>query len=230
MKHWLKLIVVLCLGAAAFAQTTYRNVDDMSGWQACSTCTGGGAARYVFQQLSNAAFSRDGRSMKLGISGGSAWSHVLAYKTVAPTTSVVRHFIDDVWLLMDKPANANGFSIAGHQTIGGKHYRFSTQCSFLRGLWSIWDTHNGHWLTTSAPCTRPLPLTWQHVVIETERTTDSREHFISITVDGRQSLVNKYVYPESGSGASVGVHLEADANGQAAPFNIYWDEFNFTAW
>ena len=42
-------------------------------------------------------------------------------------------------------SSANGFSIAGHQTIGGKHYRFSTQCSFNKGIWSVWDTKNGKW-------------------------------------------------------------------------------------
>src|SRR5215469_12084640 len=111
MKSCLMLVAILCLSVAGFSQTTYSNLDEASGWQACTLCTGGGAANYVFQQLNNAAFTRDSGAIKLGITGGSAWSHVLAYKTVAPTTSATHHFIDDVWLLMDKPANANGFSI-----------------------------------------------------------------------------------------------------------------------
>jgi hypothetical protein len=222
--------IVLLAATAACGQTTFSNVNQMSGWNTCSGCAGGGMnAHYVFQQHVTSP-SMDGQALREAINGGTPFSHVLAYKSLGKTNSTIRHFVQDAYIYFDKPQNANGYSIAGHQTLNGKHYRFSTQCSFNKGIWSVWDTGHSRWLATSAPCPRPSAMAWHHITVEAERTTDNHEHFISITVDGVKNYVNKTVSPESKSGNGIGMHLEADGNRAEAPYSMYWDKVSFKVW
>jgi hypothetical protein len=228
-------LLALCAISALSATTppssakVYSNVQAMSGWTPCSACAlGGGIANFTFKQVSSPSMS--GTAIAESILGGDPYSHLLAHKNLGSTSSSIHHFIQDAYLRFDKPSNSNAFSIAGHQTVNGKHYRFSTQCSYNKGLWSIWDTKNGHWKSTGVACVRPSANTWQHIVIETERTSDGREHFISISVDGSKHYINMYVYPENGSGSSTGMHLEVDGNKSESPYTGYWDKVKFTVW
>jgi hypothetical protein len=208
----------------------YSNVQAMSGWTPCSACAlGGGTANFTFKQNVSSP-SLSGHAIAETIRGGDPYSHLLAYKNLGSTSSSIHHFIQDAYLRFDKPSNSNAFSIAGHQTVNGKHYRFSTQCSYNKGVWSVWDTKNRGWKSTGVACVRPPANTWQHIVIETERTSDGREHFISISVNGNKHYINKYVYPEGGSGSSTGMHLEIDGNKYEAPYTGYWDKVKFTVW
>lgn len=228
MKRFVVFAFILTMALTASAQTSYSNVQAMGGWTPCTGCAlGGGNAKFVFQQGVTSP-SMDGKALREGIQGGTPFSHVLAYKSLGSTSSASKHFTQDAYLLLDNPQNANGFSMAGHQTLNGKHYRFSTQCSFNKGIWSVWNTKSGKWQGTSLACTRPPANTWTHIVIETERTSDSREHFVSISVNGKKSYVNQYVYPESQSGNQIGMHLEVDGNATEAHYNGYWDKVNFT--
>ena len=208
----------------------FSNVQAMSGWTPCSACALGGAnADFSFKQGIKSP-SLSGSAMAESILGGTPYSHLLAFKSLGSTSSSIHHFIQDAYLTFNKPANANGFSIAGHQTVNGKHYRFSTQCSFNKKVWSVWDTKNRRWKSTGVACVRPAAYSWQHITVETERTSDGREHFVSITVNGHKSYINQYVYPEGGSGSSIGMHLEVDGNINEAPYTGYWDKVKFTVW
>jgi hypothetical protein len=223
-------LAIFTVAMAAQTTKTYSNVDELSGWTACSACALGGANAHFIFKTKVASPSMDGASIRESINGGTPFSHVLSFKNLGSTSTSTHHFIQDAYLYLDKPANANGFSIAGHQTIGGKHYRFSTQCSFNKGLWSVWDTKNGKWAATSLACTRPAANTWTHIVVETERTTDNREHLVSITINGAKHIINKYVYPEGGSGSNIGMHLEVDGNRTESAYSGYWDKVKFTTW
>jgi hypothetical protein len=228
LKQSILVAFVLAMAFTASAQTTFSNIQAMSGWTACTACAQAGAnANYVFQQGIKSP-SMSGHALLEGIHGGTPFSHVLAYKNLGKTSSAITKFVQDAYLLLDKPQNANGFSMAGHQTINGKHYRFSTQCSFNKGIWSVWNTKAGKWQATNVACVRPPANTWTHIVLETERTPDSREHFLTISVNGKKSYINQYVYPELQSGSNIGVHLEVDGNSKEAPYNGYWDKVNFT--
>ena len=228
MKRVILFAFVLAMALTASAQT-FSNIQAMSGWTPCTGCAGGGSnAHFVFQQHISSP-SMTGHALLEGIRSGTPFSHVLAYKSLGGTSTAKKHFVQDVYVRFDKPQNANGFSIAGHQTLNGKHYRFSSQCSFNKGIWSVWNTKSGSWLATNIACTRPPANTWTHVVMETERTSDNREHFIAVTVNGKKSYINKYVYPESQSGNGVGMHLEMDGNAQEAAYSGYWDKVTFTA-
>jgi len=228
LKRIFLFAFVLTIVLTATAQTTFKNVQAMSGWTPCTGCAKGeGNAMFVFQQ-GIASPSLDGQALLEGILGGTPFSHVLAYKSLGPTSSATTQFTQDAYLLIDTPLNANGFSMAGHQTLNGKHYRFSTQCSFNKGIWSVWNTKAGKWQATSLACIRPPANTWTHIVIQAERTPDNREHFLTISVNGQTHNVNQYVDPEVQSGNEIGVHLEVDGNFQEAPYNGYWDKVNFT--
>lgn len=228
MKKTLLFAFIFAIAAAASAQTTYSSIQAMSGWTPCTGCAGGGGhADYIFQQNISSP-SMDGQALLMGIQGGNSFSHVLAYKSLGKTRPTISQFTQDAYLLFDRPENANGFSMAAHQTINGKHYRFSTQCSFNKGIWSVWNTKAGHWQATNLACVVPAANTWNHIVITTERTADSREHFISISVNGQTSYVNQYVYPESSSGNGFGMHLEVDGNRNEDSYNAYWDKVNLT--
>ena len=228
MKRIILFAFLLATALTVSAQTTFSNVQAMSGWTPCTGCAlGGSNANYTFKQdISSPSMS--GHALLEGIRGGTPFSHVLAYKNLGSTTSATTQFVQEAYLLLDRPQNSNGFSIAGHQTLNGKNYRFSSQCSFNKGIWSVWNTKAGIWQATNVACNRPPANTWTHIVVETERTSDNREHFLTISVNGEKSFVNQYVYPESRSGNSIGMHLEVDGNATEAAYNGYWDKVSFT--
>src|SRR5437879_5178661 len=105
-KHFLGPIfmtaVVFMLATAAFSQTTYSNIDQMSGWSLCSACAGangtGSAASYSMWRVSSP--SLDGSAAQLNLGGSTPYSNALYSKTLTfsyTTATKLHHFIYDLY-------------------------------------------------------------------------------------------------------------------------------------
>src|SRR4051794_37810834 len=94
--------IMFMAATAAFSQTTYSNVDQMSGWSLCSACAGangtGSAASYSMSRVSSPSI--DGVAAKLNLGGSTPYSNALYSKTLtysATTASNSHHFIYDLY-------------------------------------------------------------------------------------------------------------------------------------
>lgn len=173
--------------------------------------------------------SLDGSSTEFSYEGGPAFSHILWYKNLS-NSGTVSNFVLDMYYYIDHPENSQALEFAANQQLSDGWYKFSTQCGYADGVWRVWDSQNGDWVATTAPCTRPPANTWQHLTFDYQR-ANGQAVFVSITVNGQTYAINKSFNPNAQTGSSsIGVHFEIDGNGSAAPYNVWVDEMSLSIW
>ncbi len=209
--------------------TVFTNIEDMSGWGSCTACAGGGANALYSMTQNISSPSLDGASTKFWIGGTTPFSHGLWWRKMSSNTSAT-NFILDMKFLMPKPGASQGLEFAANQAVNGAWYKFSTQCTFASGVWRVWDSKNGGWVSTGIACTRPPANTWQHVTFEYQR-AGGKAVFVAITINGVRHYVNKSFYPQpTSSSASVGVHFQLDGNSTQSSYSVYVDQMKLIYW
>lgn len=218
------------ISSAAFAgTTTYSNIEQMSGWDSCTACAGGGqnATYSMLQKISSP--SLDGNAAKFSISGSTPFSHGLWWRRMSSNTTAA-NFVFDMYYYMKNPSASQGLEFAANQSKDDKWYKFSTQCSFAGNQWRVWDSKNGGWVNTGIGCSRPKAYAWTHVVFEYARVS-GKAKFLSITVNGTKHYVGKSFYPQSKSASgSVGVHFELNGNSTETDYTVWVDKMKLTYW
>lgn len=209
--------------------TTFSKIEQMSGWGSCSDCAGaGGGATYTMSQNQSSP-ALDGNSTKFSISGTVPFSHGLWWRRMSSNTSAT-NFILDMYYYMKNPSASQGLEFAANQGRSDGWYKFSTQCSFGNGSWSVWDSKNGGWVKTGIPCTRPAAYAWQHVRFEYQR-SGGKAVFVAITINGNRHYVNKSFYPQSkSSSGSVGIHFQLNGNSTETAYSTWADKMTLTYW
>lgn len=203
----------------------YNNLNQMSGWQSCDTCSGGGSVNY-----SKTASTNPPDSTQFFIGNGAAWAQALWWLRIGNNSSI-SHFVLELDEMMQVPSASFGIEYNVNQVINGGWYKFSTQCSLGWGIWQVWDAANRGWVKTTAPCTAPQPLTWSHVRLEYAR-ANGQTHFVSITVDGNTYAVNKAFYPQptSYTNGDFGVHFQLNGNADMVPYSVWVKNMTLSTW
>jgi hypothetical protein len=213
---------------AAFASSrTFSKIENMSGWDGCTGCAGGGAnATYWMKQWMTSP-SLDGNSTQFFVGGTKPFSHGLWWRRMSSDGSA-SHFKFDMNYYMKNPGASQGLEFAVNQAINGKWYKFSTQCSFGSKVWRVWDSANSHWVSTGITCSRPSAYKWTHVTFEYARAS-GKAKFISITVNGVKHYVNKSFSPQSkSSNTSVGIHFQLDGNSSQSDYSVWVDKMTLS--
>jgi hypothetical protein len=224
------LVFLAALSTAAHAGTaTFSRIEEMSGWQSCTGCAGGGGNAIYWMKQGVSSPSLDGKSAQFFVGGTTPFSHGLWWRRMSSDSTATR-FTLDMYYYMPNPGASQGLEFAANQASGGKWYKFSTQCSFAGSRWRVWDTLNSKWVDTGIACTRPPAYTWQHVTFEYAR-TGGQAKFLSITVNGKTFYVNKGFSPKSLSGSgSVGVHFQLDGNRTQDDYTVWMDKMSLKYW
>ena len=224
------VFAVAVMSLAASAQTTFTNIEAMSGWNACSGCAnaGGGATYSMVRGISSP--SLNGKSTKFSLGGSTPWSHALFYRNMS-TNSSATHFVYDVHYYYKTPSASSGMEFSVSQRKGYKWYRWDTQCSYVTGNWRLWDNKYARWVNTSVPCHRPSPYTWTHVTFECKR-YNGKVVFVSITVNGKKYYLNRSYYPKSMSTSSsrVIIHYQLNGNKYQTDYSTWGNKFKLTYW
>jgi hypothetical protein len=209
--------------------TAFHKIEDMSGWDSCTKCAGGGEnAIYSITQHQGSP-SLDGSSTKVFLGGTTPFSHALMWRRMGNAPSAT-HFVLDMYYLVGNPSASQGLEFNANQALGSGWYKFSTQCNLAGGTWRVWDSKNGGWVNTGAACTRPPANTWQHVTFEYQR-ANGKAVFVAITLNGKKSYINKSFYPKAQSGdGSVGIHFQVDGNSTQADYTTWMDKVSFYYW
>jgi hypothetical protein len=228
-RFLLAATIVFSALSLATAQTTFSKIEEMSGWDSCTGCAGGGQnATYSMTQKQSSP-SMDGSSTKFAISGSTPFSHGLWWRRMSSNTSAT-HFVFDMYYYMPTPGASQGLEFAANQGLSSGWYKFSTQCTFGKNLWRVWDSKNGGWVSTGITCSRPPANTWQHVTFEYAR-SNGKAVFVSITVNGTKHYVNKSFYPQAkSSSGSVGIHFQLNGNSTETSYKVYADKMSLKYW
>jgi len=205
---------------------TYSKIEEKSGWytypdQGNPVCSSKPA-------LVNSP-SLDGISGKfyLGPTGqfnNCLWPILLGKSTTAT------HFQLDARYRLSNPAYPQGVEFSSNKHIGTKWYKFSVQCSYNKGIFSVWDTAGGKWVATSIPCKRPIAGNWDHLIVNTQ-ISNGKAVFQSIVFNGATHTINKSFSPITKSSSyNFGVHFQMDGNRAGSAYYTWVDKLTYKVW
>jgi hypothetical protein len=146
------------------------------------------------------------------------------------SSTTASHFTLDTYYRLSDPSVAQGVEFSSNKHVGTKWYKFSVQCSYNKGVFSVWDTAGGKWSATNIPCKRPASNTWDHLTVQTE-INNGKAVFLSLTLNGVQYTINKSFNPTTkASSYSYGVHFQMDGNIKGNAYYAWVDNFKFALW
>jgi hypothetical protein len=217
------------------AQTTTA-IHTLPGWDWCTAtlngkpCAGGlgDATSNMTQKQQSPSMSGDAAVYTLG--GSTRYSNALWWKSLGKN-STPTHFVYDVYFYMEDPSAPEALEFDVNQSMGGTRYTWGTECSYRNtGHWDIWNSESGSWETTEVPCPQVAANTWHHLTWQLER-VNGQMHYISVTLDGVVSTVDKYYNPQQGwQGDDVNVAFQLDGDYEQDAFSVWLDDVSLSYW
>ncbi|HWR37124.1 MAG TPA: Ig-like domain-containing protein [Clostridia bacterium] len=212
--------------------TTFSNIDQKTGWASCTVCAGAGgsgaAARYSMQ-LGVSSPSMDGHSARFNLGGSTPYSSALWWKQLGANSRLHR-FVYDLYFYMKNPSAAQAVEFDVNYATGGKKYIFGTECDIKNThTWRIYSAAT-RWRSTGIPCAKPAAYKWHHLVWEFQRTSDNKVKFISVTLNGKKSYVNRVYAPKSSGANEVNVAFQMDGDKYQTDYSVWLDKVTLTYW
>ncbi|HLJ30475.1 MAG TPA: Ig-like domain-containing protein [Candidatus Angelobacter sp.] len=203
--------------------TTFSMIEQMGGWQSCTTCAGAGgngpSAAFWTKQFVGSP-SQNGKSMQFFLGGSHPYSDALWWKQLGANNGVT-HFQYDVDFYLTSPQDAQALEFDINQSNGSRKFIFGTQCNIRGGgVWDVWDTANHVWRHTGVGCSMPSAFTWHHLTWQVYRDSSST-HFVSVTLDGATHYVNATYGSEPMGASEINVAFQMDGD---------FAQHNYSAW
>ncbi len=232
-RPWMFAVVMtaLILVGTASASSTYSSIQK-SKWTSCSACAGAGGSGPI-ATLSQALYigspSLSGSASKFTIGGSKAYANALWWKQLGANSSV-HNFKYDLYFYIKNPSAAQALEFDVNQSVNGKKYIFGTQCN-IKGThsWDVWSKAY-HWRSTGIPCSAPSAYKWHHLTWQFQRTSGNNVKFISVTLDGKTSYVNRTYAPQDSSAKELNVAFQMDGNKDMTDYSVWVDKVTLTAW
>jgi hypothetical protein len=214
------------LTISATGSQTFSHIEQMSGW-------------YIYPDQGNPVCSSkptivstpslDGTSGKFHLAPTGEFNNCL-WPILLGSSATATHFTLDTSYAVSDPPVAQGLEFSSNKHIGSDWYKFSVQCSYNKGIFSVWDTAGARWSPTSIPCTRPAANTWNHLTVNTA-ISNGEAVFLSLTLNGVTYPINQSFSPTTEpSSYSFGVHFQMDGDRAGDAYDTYLDQLTFTAW
>ena len=204
----------------------YSNIEEKSGWY--SYPDQGDPVCSAKPSLTSKP-SLDGVSGKFFIGPTGQYNSCLWPIRLGSSTTVT-HFQLDTHYRISNPAYSQGIEFSSNHQVGTEWYKFSVQCSYDKGTFSVWDTAGGSWSPTNIPCNRPALNSWDHLTINTA-ISGGKAVFLSLTLNGVQYPINKSFSPTPKSSSyDFGVHFQMNGDLAGHAYYAWVDELTFTAW
>jgi hypothetical protein len=228
----------------------FANLQASKGWQGygelppkydiCSDCSPE-VTWAMYQHISSPSISGDATKYDLGgttpyadalwnnhlIGDGSSQGMLDSDHKIVPN---LHSFIYDVYFYGTHLELSEAIEFDVAQFFDGMGFMFGTECKTVDGQqWAIWDNVDSKWDETGIPC-HPQNNTWNHLVLEVERTNDNQLHYKSVTLNGDKKYFNNaYYHPFSAPGwYGIVVNFQLDGNYKQAPYTVYLDKFSLT--
>jgi hypothetical protein len=215
--------------ANASSSTTsnvHTKIEEKSGWYS-SPDQGNPVCSSTPALVSNP--SMDGISGKFYLGPTGQYNNCLWPITLGKS-STVSNFTLDTYYQLTNPGYSQGLEFSHNHHVGTKWYKFSVQCSYNKGVFSIWDTAGKHWVATKIACNRPKANSWNHLVVNT-KISGGKAVFLSLTLNGVLHSINQSFNPlTKASSYSYGVHFQMNGDISGHSYYAWVDKFTFKAW
>jgi len=189
--------------------------------------------------------SMSGKATKFSIGGTTPYADVLWTNPVIGTYSSqgqpdpshtlvpnLHNFTYDVYFYGSALELSQVIEFDVNQYFDGTGFTYGNQCRIAGGHeFDVWDNVNKHWISTGVPC-YPNDNSWNHLILQMQRTSDNQLLYHSITLNGVTTVINRYFPPFSvpGSWYGITVNYQMDGNSKQSPYTIYVDELSLTYW
>ncbi len=140
------------------------------------------------------------------------------------------NFTYDLYFWMGNPGLSQALEFDINQFFNSMGFIWGHECRIAGGNeWDVWDNLNKHWVATGIPCF-PNANSWNHLVIQVERTSDNKLLYQSITLNGVTHTLNQYYNHESAPSSwwGITINFQMDGNNKQSPYTAYVDELTFT--
>jgi len=146
--------------------------------------------------------------------------------TLVPT---YHNFTYDVYFWMGNPSLSQALEFDINQFFSSMGFIWGHECRIAGGnQWDVYDNLNKRWVATGIAC-NPTANSWNHLVIQVQRTSDNQLLYQSITLNGVTHTLNQYY--SHGSAPSdwwgITINFQADGNGSQSPYTTYLDQLTF---
>jgi hypothetical protein len=241
--------VTITVSGSGGGGNTFSGLQNSAGWtgygqlppyyQDCSSC-GNSVTWSSKQGISSPSLS--GKAMQFTIGGVLPYSDVLwnnhligdfssqglpdTAKTLVPT---LKNFTYDVYFYGSNLQTAQALEFDINQFFNNLGYTWGHECRTGGGNeWDIWDNVNLKWVPTGIAC-YPVNNSWNHLIIQVQRTSDNQLLYQSITLNGVKNTLNTYYPPFSAPGwYGITINYQLDGNSAQQGYTTYLDNLNFT--
>jgi hypothetical protein len=204
----------------------FKKIDEMSGWYN-SPDQGNPVCSPAPKLVSSP--SMDGTSGKFYLGPKGQYNNCLWPITLGKSTDVTNFELDTYYQLSD-PAYSQGVEFSSNHHVGTKWYKFSVQCSYNKGIFSVWNSAGQKWSPTTIACDRPKANTWDHLIVETQ-ISGGKAVFLSLTLNGKQHSINKSFDPiTKPDSSSIGVHFQMNGDKSGHDYYAWVEKMKYTAW
>ena len=212
--------------ATTSGTVTYSKIEEKSGWY---TYPDQGDPYCSAKPVLSTTPSLDGISGKFYIRPNGQYNNCL-WPILLGKNTTATHFRLDVHYRLSNPSYPQGVEFSSNKHIGTKWYKFSVQCSYNKGVFSLYDQVQGKWIPTSIACKRPASGKWDHLIVNTE-VSNGKAVFQSIVFNGVTHTLNKSFSPLTKSSSyNFGVHFQMDGNRVGNPYYTWVDQLTYKVW
>jgi hypothetical protein len=232
---------------------TFANLQQQSGWTGyallpplyniCSSCVPSGPQTTwaVTKAVPSSALS--GNSARMDIGGQTVYADVLWNNHLIgdfssrglpdPDHAIlpnVHNFTYDVYFYATDFSVSQALEFDINQFVNGQSFIWGHECRIAGGHeWDIWDNPGQKWIATGIAC-NPVNNSWNHLVIQAQRTSDNRLLFKSISLNGQMATLNHYESPTPTTWYGITINYQQDGNYKQQPYSIWLDKLTFTYW
>lgn len=221
---------------ASAATTTISDIQNMTGWDSCSSCAGKGGtgASVPYKMIQGISSpSLDGKSTQFWLGGTSAtpYANALFFKRLSPD-STANNFKLDLYFYIKDATRAQAIEMDIFYSRGGHKNYFLTECDTngkYAGTWQVSNAVIDTWQHTGLPC-HVKSYAWNHVVLQFHRNSDGSTHFVSVSMNGDMHYVNRNYPAKSVISFEMNPAVQLDGNSHQDNFSIWVDKMAVTSW
>jgi major membrane immunogen (membrane-anchored lipoprotein) len=247
--------VIINVGGGGLAGKTgqFSNLQHMSGWTGyallpplyniCDSCRPSGPQTTWSMTQGISSPSVSGYATRMDIGGQTVYSdglwnnHLIGDfssrglpdndRSIIPA---VHNFTYDVYFYLDDVSVSQALEFDINQFVNGQSFIWGHECRIAGGHeWDIWDNPGQKWHATGIPC-NPVSNSWNHLVLQAQRTSDNHLLFKSITLNGQTATLNYYENPTPTNWYGVTINYQQDGNYKQQPYSVWLDKLTFTYW
>jgi len=128
------------------------------------------------------------------------------------------------------PSASQALEFDINQFFSSMGFIWGHECRIAGGNeWDVWDNLNKRWVPTGISC-NPTANSWNHLVIQVQRTSSNQLLYQSITLNGATHTLNQYY--NHGSAPSdwwgITINFQMDGNNKQTPYTAYLDQLTFS--